>query len=100
MFTYAVTQKTIDKIRKNKNIEELRLLDYNTDYALIPSQNWADVRQISPPIEYLYFERDDTLPVNHTILHRNGASRRGIFYVVVSEKIAHYHGISLNGLGV
>lgn len=100
MFTYAVTQDTVDKISKTKKLERLRLTDYNTDYALIPSQNWGDVGQFNPPIDALYFERDDSFPLNHSITHRNGAVRRGTYYVVVSEKIARGHGICLNGLGV
>jgi len=95
MFTYAVTQETIDKISKTKKLEQLRLTDYNTDHALVPHQNWGDVREFNPPIEALYFEKADTLPPNHTIIHRNGAVRRGIYYVVISNKIAHYHGIFL-----
>lgn len=95
MFTYAVTQETIDKISKTKKLEQLRLIDYNTDNALVPSQNWSDVGQFNPPIEALYFERDETLPINFNIMHRNGAFRGGIYYVVVTKKIAHYHGIFL-----
>ena len=100
MFTYAVTNETIQKVMKTKKLEKLRLIDYNTDYALIPSQQWGDVGQFTPPIDAIYFEKDESIPLNYNIMHRNGAVRRGIYYVVVSEKIARYHGISLNGLGV
>lgn len=95
MLTYAVTQDTVDKLSKNKKLEQLRLIDYDTDHALVSSQNWGDVGQINPPIEALYFEKDETLPPNYNIIHRNGAIRRGIYYVVVTKKSAHYHGIFL-----
>jgi hypothetical protein len=95
MFTYAVTQETINKISKIKKLEQLRLTDYNTDHALVPSQNWGDVREFNPPIEALYFEKDDTLPLNYTIMHRNGSFRRGIYYVVMTTKFAHRSGIFL-----
>ena len=100
MFTYAVTQNTIDKLMQNKKLEKLRLIDYNTDYALVPSQDWADVGQFSPPIDALYFESDESMPLNHHVMHRDGSVRRGIYYVVISEKLAHHHGVALNGLGV
>lgn len=95
MFTYAVTQETIDKISKTKKLQQLRLTDYITDHALVPSQKWGDVGQFNPPIEALYFENDDTLPINYTVMHRNGSFRRGIYYVVMTPKIAHHHGIFL-----
>ena len=96
MFTYAVTQETIDAISKTKKLEKLRLTDYNTENSLVPSQNWGDVGQITPPIEALYFESDATLPLNYSIVHRNSAVRRGIYYVVVNKKIAQRHGIFLS----
>ena len=95
MFTYAVTQETIDKISKTKKLENLRLIDYDTEHALIPCQNWGDVGQFNPPIEALYFEKDENQPLNYSIVHRNGAIRRGTYYVVVTKKSAHYHGIFL-----
>lgn len=100
MFTYAVTQETIDRIYMQKKLEKLRLTDYNTEYALVSSQNWGDVGQFNPPIEALYFEKDENLPMNHNIMHRNGAVRRGIYYIVLDKKTAYTHGISLKGLGV
>lgn len=102
MFTYAVTWDTMDLLLKEKqeSIERLRLVDYNTDLALVPSQDWGDVGHFTPPIRSLYFERDDTLPLNHSISHRNGSTQRGIYYVVVDKDVAYKHGIHLKGLGL
>jgi len=100
MSVYVVTQQTIDKFKKNRKLEKLRMTDYNTDYALVPNQNWADVGHFNPPIDALYFEKDENMPLNHHIIHRNGAIRRGIYYVVMNEKIARHNGVALNGIGV
>ncbi len=98
MFVYAVTHETIKKILKNKRIEKLRLTDYNTEHALVSLQKWGDVGQFTPPIEALYFEKDEKLPLNYIISHRNRAIRRGIYYVVVSQKTADQHGITLKSV--
>jgi hypothetical protein len=95
MSTYAVTQETVDKLSKTHKLQQLRLTDYNTDNALVSSQKWADVGHFNPPIEALYFEKNDTLPLNNTVMHRNGSFRRGIYYVVLTPQNAHNNGIFL-----
>jgi len=95
VFTYAVTEKKLNDIKKIKKLKKLELINHNTEQIFVPNQNWGDIGFFTPPLKALYIEDDPNLPHNFSITRRDGHIYRGIVYAVVDKKIAYNNGINL-----
>jgi len=99
VFTYALTEQKLREITKQnkKKFRKLDLICHDTEFALVPNQNWADVGYFTPPLKAVYLDEDPHLPTNFSIRHRNGTMYRGTIYAVVDKNVARNHGINLLG---